>query len=257
MASTRTETDSMGAVEVPADRYWGAQTQRSIEHFPIGVANYKMRPALVRAFGVLKKSAALANVELGQLPQNIGMAIVAAAEDVIEGRLADEFPLVVFQTGSGTQTNMNANEVIASRANEALGGKRGGKSPVHPNDHVNRGQSSNDTFPTAMYVAVVDGVARPAGPCACGAASEAFDRKADRLRRCRQDRPHAPAGCDSNHAGSGDFRLGGPACVRRARAGDGGGGAVRARASAARRWGPASTRRPEFGPACARATSPR
>ena len=177
MASTRTETDSMGAVEVPADRYWGAQTQRSIEHFPIGVANYKMRPALVRAFGVLKKSAALANVELGQLPQNIGMAIVAAAEDVIEGRLADEFPLVVFQTGSGTQTNMNANEVIASRANEALGGKRGGKSPVHPNDHVNRGQSSNDTFPTAMYVAVVEEWRGRLVP-ALAALQATFDRKA-------------------------------------------------------------------------------
>ncbi len=145
----------MGAIDVPADRYWGAQTQRSIEHFPIGVARFRWGAPIIRAFGVLKKAAALTNVELGQLDPEIGRAIAEAAQEVIDGRFDDEFPLVVFQTGSGTQTNMNANEVIANRANERLGGRRGAKSPVHPNDHVNRSQSSNDTFPTAMYVAVV------------------------------------------------------------------------------------------------------
>ena len=154
MASRR-ETDSMGAVDVPAERYWGAQTQRSLENFPIGRERYVWRAPMVRAFGVLKKAAALANVELGGLPAELGEAIAEAAQEVIDGRFDDEFPLVVFQTGSGTQTNMNANEVIANRANELLGGARGAKAPVHPNDHVNRCQSSNDTFPTAMHIAVV------------------------------------------------------------------------------------------------------
>ncbi|HXT06209.1 MAG TPA: class II fumarate hydratase [Roseiarcus sp.] len=155
MPATRRETDSMGAVEVPAEAYWGAQTQRSLEHFRTGADRYVWRAPMIRAFGVLKKAAALANVELGALPPEIGRAIAAAAQEVIEGRLDAQFPLVVFQTGSGTQTNMNANEVIANRASEALGGALGSKSPVHPNDHVNRSQSSNDTFPTAMHIAVV------------------------------------------------------------------------------------------------------
>ncbi len=155
MAATRSETDSMGAVEVPAEAYWGAQTQRSLEHFRIGTDRYTWRAPIIRAFGVLKKAAALANVELGTLPAEIGAAIATAAQDVIDGRLDAQFPLVVFQTGSGTQTNMNANEVIANRASEALGGALGSKSPVHPNDHVNRSQSSNDTFPTAMHIAVI------------------------------------------------------------------------------------------------------
>ena len=155
MSATRRETDSMGAIEVPAEAYWGAQTQRSLEHFRIGTDRYTWRAPIIRAFGVLKKAAALANVELGTLPPEIGDAIAAAAQDVIDGRLDAQFPLVVFQTGSGTQTNMNANEVIANRASEALGGALGSKSPVHPNDHVNRSQSSNDTFPTAMHIAVV------------------------------------------------------------------------------------------------------
>jgi fumarate hydratase class II len=147
----RIETDSLGEVAVPAHVHWGAQTQRSIVNFPIG--GEKMPPALVRALGIQKLAAAKANMKLGVLDAKLGEAIVAAAREVIDGTLADQFPLVVWQTGSGTQSNMNANEVIASRANEMLTGNKGGKSPVHPNDHCNMGQSSNDTFPTAMHVA--------------------------------------------------------------------------------------------------------
>jgi fumarate hydratase class II len=147
----RIETDSLGEVAVPANMHWGAQTQRSIVNFPIG--GERMPPALVRALGVQKLSAARANMKLGVLDARAGEAIVQAAREVIDGSLADQFPLVVWQTGSGTQSNMNANEVIASRANEILTGKKGGKSPVHPNDHCNMGQSSNDTFPTCMHIA--------------------------------------------------------------------------------------------------------
>ncbi|MDX2222036.1 MAG: class II fumarate hydratase [Rhodospirillaceae bacterium] len=150
---TRTETDSLGAVEVPASRYWGAQTQRSLMNFRIG--NERMPLPLVRAFGLQKQAAARANRELGVLKAELADAIAAAAAEVAAGRLDDEFPLVIWQTGSGTQTNMNLNEVIASRANEILTGTRGGKVPVHPNDHVNAGQSSNDSFPTVMHVATV------------------------------------------------------------------------------------------------------
>lgn len=153
---TRTETDSIGGVEVPADRYWGAQTQRSIQNFPIGRDTFVWGRPMIRALGVLKKAAAEANAELGELPPEIGALVVRAADEVIAGQLDDQFPLVVFQTGSGTQSNMNANEVIANRAIELAGGTLGSKSPVHPNDHVNRGQSSNDTFPTAMYIAVAE-----------------------------------------------------------------------------------------------------
>jgi fumarate hydratase, class II len=152
-SATRSETDSMGAIDVPADRYWGAQTQRSIGNFKIGAE--RMPLALIHAFGLQKKAAALANKSLDQVPAALADAIAAAAQDVIDGTLDDEFPLVIWQTGSGTQTNMNLNEVIAGRANEQLGHGRGGKSPVHPNDHVNRGQSSNDSFPTAMHIAAV------------------------------------------------------------------------------------------------------
>lgn len=150
----RIETDSIGEMEVPADRYWGAQTQRSLENFRIG--GERMPAPLVRALGIQKKAAAKANMALGALEAEIGNAIVAAAEEVIDGTLADHFPLVVWQTGSGTQSNMNANEVISNRAIEMLGGEIGSKSPVHPNDHCNRGQSSNDTFPTAMHIAAVE-----------------------------------------------------------------------------------------------------
>ena len=151
MTTTRTETDSFGPLEVPADKYWGAQTQRSILNFPIG---WERQPiAIVRALGVIKKACAQANVELGKLDSARGEAIITAAGEVVEGKWDDNFPLVVWQTGSGTQSNMNANEVIANRAIEIMGGVIGSKDPVHPNDHVNMGQSSNDTFPTAMHIA--------------------------------------------------------------------------------------------------------
>lgn len=149
---TRTESDTFGPIEVPAHRYWGAQTQRSIQNFKIGT---ERQPApLVHALGIVKQAAALVNKDLGGLDAKVADAIAESAAEVVAGKHDDEFPLVVWQTGSGTQSNMNANEVIASLANERLGGKRGGKSPVHPNDHCNRGQSSNDTFPTAMHIAV-------------------------------------------------------------------------------------------------------
>ncbi len=158
VADVRIETDSMGEVQVPADRLWGAQTERSRGNFPIGVDRFRFTRPLVRALGVLKKGAAQANGELGVLPLEKVELIVRAADEVIEGTLDDHFPLVVFQTGSGTQTNMNANEVIANRAIQLAGGEVGSKRPVHPNDDVNRGQSSNDTFPTAMHIAVVEQV---------------------------------------------------------------------------------------------------
>ncbi len=153
MTKTRTETDTFGPIGVPADRYWGAQTQRSIENFRI--SGERMPIALVHAFGIVKKAAALTNVALKDMDPKIGDAICRAADEVIEGKLDEHFPLVVWQTGSGTQTNMNANEVISNRAIEMLGGEMGSKKPVHPNDHVNRGQSSNDSFPTAMHIAAV------------------------------------------------------------------------------------------------------
>ncbi len=151
MTQTRTETDSFGPLQVPNSKYWGAQTQRSLLNFPIGLE--KQPVAIIRALGVIKKACALANVEAGNLNEPHGMAIVEAASEVIEGKLDDHFPLVVWQTGSGTQSNMNANEVIANRAIELLGGTIGSKDPIHPNDHCNMGQSSNDTFPTAMHIA--------------------------------------------------------------------------------------------------------
>jgi fumarate hydratase, class II len=152
--NTRIERDSMGEIAVPADRYWGAQTQRSLENFRIG--GERMPMALIRALALEKKAAALTNMAMGEVDSRLGNAIVAAADEVIAGKLNDEFPLVVWQTGSGTQTNMNMNEVLANRANEILGSARGNKAPVHPNDHVNRSQSSNDSFPTAMHIATVD-----------------------------------------------------------------------------------------------------
>src|ERR687892_206043 len=152
----REDKDSLGVVKVPAERLWGAQTQRSIENFPIGRDRFVWGRRVIRALGLLKKAAALANGELGTLPKEKVDLIVQAADEVIEGRLDDEFPLVVWQTGSGTQSNMNANEVIANRAIQLAGGQIGSKKPVHPNDDVNKGQSSNDTFPTAMHIASVE-----------------------------------------------------------------------------------------------------
>jgi fumarate hydratase class II len=152
-SATRTESDSIGEIQVPADAYWGAQTQRSLQNFKIG--GERMPTQVVRALGIQKLAAARANMKLGQLDKRVGDEICRAAMEVVDGRLDDQFPLVVWQTGSGTQSNMNANEVIAGRANELLEGTRGGKSPVHPNDHCNLGQSSNDTFPTVMHIAAV------------------------------------------------------------------------------------------------------
>ena len=158
MTVTRIERDAMGPVEVPADRYWGAQTQRSLEHFRIGGDRFPRE--IIRALGTLKKACALVNRDFGLLPENTVWAIVQAADEVIEGKLDDHFPLVVWQTGSGTQTNMNANEVIANRAIELLGGQLGSQRPVHPNDDVNKSQSSNDAFPTAMHIAAVEQIQR-------------------------------------------------------------------------------------------------
>lgn len=150
----RTETDSLGSIQVPADKYWGAQTQRSLENFRIG--SERLPRALIRALGIIKRCAAVTLMAQNDLEEKIGRAIVDAAGDVIDGRLDDNFPLVIWQTGSGTQSNMNANEVISNLANERLGGIKGSKTPVHPNDHVNHGQSSNDTFPTAMHIATLE-----------------------------------------------------------------------------------------------------
>ena len=161
-ASTRTETDSFGPIEVPADRYWGAQTERSRRNFKIG--DEPMPKPLIRAMAMVKKAAALTNLELGLLDKRVADAIDAAADEVIAGTLDGHFPLVVWQTGSGTQTNMNLNEVIANRASEMLGGAIGSKRPVHPNDHVNLGQSSNDTFPTAMHIAAAEEIAYRLNP---------------------------------------------------------------------------------------------
>src|SRR4051794_22887530 len=158
MAKTRTETDTFGPIDVPAEKYWGAQTQRSLQNFRIG--EERMPPPLIHALGLVKRAAAEVNQSLGILDRKRGGAIVRAAQEVIEGQLDEHFPLVVWQTGSGTQTNMNLNEVIANRANELLGGKRGAKAPVHPNDHVNMSQSSNDSFPTAMHIAAAQEIVR-------------------------------------------------------------------------------------------------
>jgi fumarate hydratase class II len=153
-AGVRVESDSFGTIEVPADKYWGAQAQRSLDNFRIGTE--KQPKSIVRALGIVKRAAAETNVALGKLDPKLGKAIIDAAQEVIDGKLDDHFPLVVWQTGSGTQSNMNANEVISNRAIEMLGGVMGSKKPVHPNDHVNMSQSSNDTYPTAMYIACAE-----------------------------------------------------------------------------------------------------
>src|SRR5437016_4341111 len=175
-ASVRIERDTFGPVEVPADRLWGAQTQRTLEHFRISTE--KMPPAMIRALLIIKRSAARVNVELGVLDARKAEVIVAAADEVLAGRHGDEFPLAVWQTGSGTQTNMNVNEVLANRASEMLGGPRGEARLVHPNDDVNRGQSSNDVFPTAMHVAAVDAIRSHVVPAVKGL-REALHAKAE------------------------------------------------------------------------------
>ena len=155
---TRTETDSLGSIEIDAERYWGPQTERARRLFRIGTEVFP--PGLIRAVGLQKQAAAEANQQLGELPREIAEPIIAAAREIADNRMDTEFPLPVWQTGSGTQTNMTANEVIANRANELVGGDRGAREPVHPNDHVNRGQSSNDSFPTVMHIAAVEAVER-------------------------------------------------------------------------------------------------
>ncbi|MGI9464568.1 MAG: lyase family protein, partial [Aestuariivirgaceae bacterium] len=180
MAKTRTETDSFGPLTVSADRYWGAQTQRSLGNFRIG--DETMPAPLIRALGIIKKAAALTNMDQKNIQLKLGRAIAKAADEVIDGKLDDHFPLVVWQTGSGTQSNMNANEVISNRAIQQLGGKMGSKTPVHPNDHVNRSQSSNDTFPTAMHIAAVEQVHHVLIP-ALKHLHKALDRKAKSWNR--------------------------------------------------------------------------
>src|SRR3954470_17628557 len=180
MAKTRTETDTFGPIEVPAEKYWGAQTQRSLQNFRIGTE--RMPIPLVHAMALVKQAAAEVNQSLGILDAKRAKAIATAAQEVIEGKLDDHFPLVVWQTGSGTQTNMNLNEVIANRANEMLGGKRGEKSPIHPNDHVNMSQSSNDSFPTAMHIAAAIEITTVLEP-ALAHLHEALDSKAKEFAR--------------------------------------------------------------------------
>jgi fumarate hydratase class II len=175
MSKTRKETDSFGPVEVPADKYWGAQAERSLSNFKIGWE--KQPKPIVRALGIVKRAAAEVNMALGKLDKKVGEAIVKAAQEVIDGKLDDHFPLAVWQTGSGTQSNMNANEVISNRSIEMLGGVMGSKSPVHPNDHVNMSQSSNDTYPTAMHIAAAEEVVRELLP-ALGHLHAALDGKA-------------------------------------------------------------------------------
>jgi fumarate hydratase, class II len=173
---TRQESDSMGAIDVPAARYWGAQTQRSLHHFSIG--DDRMPVAVIRAMAILKKASVLVNQDLGKLDAEEAKLIVQAADEVIEGRHDDEFPLYVWQTGSGTQTNMNVNEVLSNRAIELAGGERGSKAPIHPNDHVNMSQSSNDTFPTAMHIAAAEELVRRLVPSVT-ALRDALARKAE------------------------------------------------------------------------------
>jgi len=179
-SKVRVEEDALGHVEVPADHLWGAQTERSHRNFPIGVERYRWDRPVIRSLGILKKCAALANGELGQLPPETVDLIVRAAQEVIDGKLDHEFPLVVFQTGSGTQTNMNANEVIANRAIQLAGGVVGSKKPIHPNDDVNHSQSSNDTFPTVMHIATVDQTENVLTP-AIRALRDTLDAKAKTL----------------------------------------------------------------------------
>ncbi len=210
----RIEHDSMGEVRVPAEHYWGAQTQRAVEHFPIGVDRFRWGRPVIRALGVLKLAAARANAELGQLPQDKAELIARAAQEVVDGELDGEFPLVVFQTGSGTQSNMNANEVIANRADELAGTGRGAGRPVHPNDDVNRGQSSNDTFPTAMHIAAAEQLEDELVP-AIEALRDTLAGQGRGVRRRRDGRPHAPAGRHAADARPGHLRLG-----RAARPGD-------------------------------------
>ena len=203
-SATRTEKDTFGPIEVPADRLWGAQTQRSLQHFKI--SGERMPPGFIRGLALVKKACALVNMELGLLDEKKGRAIVTAADEVWDEKHDDEFPLVIWQTGSGTQSNMNMNEVLANRASELLGGPRGEGRLVHPNDDVNMGQSSNDVFPTAMHVAAVEAVRKHVRPVREGPARHAAE-EGRRVPRHREDRPHAPAGRDAAHPGPGVLGL--------------------------------------------------
>ena len=206
MAETRIEKDTMGEIAVPSDRYWGAQTQRSLKYFQAGAGRDTMPRELIKAFGILKKAAAMANVELKLLDKEKGDLIIQVADEVISGKLDDHFPLVIWQTGSGTQTNMNVNEVISNRAIEISGGVMGSKKPIHPNDDVNKAQSSNDTFPTAMHIAAVEVLD---GVVGSGEGSEENPGgKGHRLRQGDQDRPHPSDGRRSAQPRPGDFGLG-------------------------------------------------
>lgn len=184
----RIESDSMGKIEVPADAYWGAQTQRSIHHFAIG--NDQMPPSFIRAFAILKKAAAITNHELGLLSEDKMKLIVAAADEIIIGKHRDQFPLRIWQTGSGTQTNMNVNEVIANRAIEIAGGTMGSKKPIHPNDDVNRSQSSNDTFPTAMHIAAVEALIQKLIPAIKGLRNALHDKQKKFAKIVKVGRTH-------------------------------------------------------------------
>ena len=187
----RREFDSLGDVEVPANRYWGAQTQRSLQHFNIG--HDRMPKEVYHAYGYVKKAAAIVNTAAGRLPAWKGQLIERVCDEVISGKLDTEFPLYVFQTGSGTQSNMNVNEVISNRCIQLVGGTLGSQEPVHPNDHVNMGQSSNDTFPTAMHIAAYTMATRQDDPGA-EAAARCHRRQVQAVGGRGQDRPHPPGG---------------------------------------------------------------
>ncbi len=200
----RIETDSMGEIKVPTDKYYGAQTARSLMNFKIGGDRFPRE--LIRALGILKKAAALTNKELGILPAEKAELIVKAADEVIEGKLDEHFPLVVWQTGSGTQTNMNTNEVISNRAIELAGGEKGSKKPIHPNDDVNKAQSSNDTFPTAMHIAAVEEIHRRLIPMVTKL-RDALDVKAKEFKDVNKDRKNSFNGRNSAYTWTGIFRL--------------------------------------------------
>ena len=203
MNKMRTETDSFGPLEVPSEKLFGAQTARSLINFPIGTETLPV--PLIRALGIVKRCAAIANLRLDNIEEKFAEAIVQAAQEVAEGKLNDHFPLSVWQTGSGTQSNMNTNEVVSNRAIQILGGVVGSKDPIHPNDHVNRSQSSNDTFPTAMHIAAAEEMNHALLP-ALQTLRNALNDKAQEFQH-HQNRTHPFTGCDTADTGPGVFRL--------------------------------------------------
>ncbi len=202
--SYRLEKDSMGPVKVPSHAYYGAQTQRAVDNFPISA--WRFPREFLQALGLVKQAAARVNNELKLLDRPLARAIEKASEEVVQGRWDGQFVVDVFQTGSGTSTNMNANEVIANRANELLGGRKGTYRPVHPNDHVNLGQSSNDVFPSAIHIASVILIEKKTAPCV-DEPSETLKAKIKGLPFCPQDRPDASPGCDAHSIGPGIWRV--------------------------------------------------